>query len=379
MSNLSNSKILLDHFNEELTSETMDALMSNERSSRAYITEVLPDRQVEDGVSAVELYSMVNYTNEVMPINPRGGQPDQDDFPAFKAQKVELMSAWLEAPFSEQMIFTAANQLRAMKMHGASRAELEKFVTGLFAELFKSRRSRMQGLCAYQVGQVISNFAIDIRGGTPVGIDYGFNSKDFARNSIHRYGLGDMGNILDGRSIVTNHPVQYLLERLVQESKGEVNEIWMGKHWTDWFLSWEGWYRNDAIKLPQPLKSSTSEDKLAKGASLLHEAYGVRFIGIHTDVVVSDNDGKLRKVNAFEPDSIVALNTNTLGEFVYSKMWLNDNPAVKMLCNHPKLNLYQIYNTKNPEKDTLYRSGTNCLGAITGTKEMVRMSMKEVA
>jgi len=375
---------LLGNFKQKLVEVTNKESIENENSRRPYIIGVMGDNRSDS--RKVSIFSMSNYRGAVMPLVARGNTPNWDSFAPVKASDLELMHFWVQAPHTEYTIAWAERIINSKLKQGASSSQIDDFIAEIYAKLYLDRIYRRNDLLALQVGQCLSNFTLDDASNTTSG----FISQGLIKqNDIFSYKIEGLEPVIDGTVIPADYnPIKFLIDKLVTSSKSEVNEIWMGDAWATWFLSSPAWKEMHPTKLMMERKmeytpAGTSTSVAAEGATLLYEYDGIKFVHITKKATVlfqADANSPVERITkpVFNSDSIISLNTETLGSIVYCPPVFKQNPVSRMISNNDKMNFYEVFDSVTPEKDSLYRSEGYCLGAITGTESIQRMTMKEV-
>ena len=373
------TKNLLNQFDAEMANDLMNKTIENENLTRPYTLGILDD--IKASSDFVQIATMGSYNGEIMPIVNRGKAPTEDSLPLTKLSEVQLMNYFLEMPFSANTLANVNMKIQAMRNNDATEADIKKFVTGVYADVHRMRLVRLQDRATLQKCQCLSNF--DKAG------DYGFSVIANNRNDKFTYKVEGLPEEIDGSEVnpansvvlADVNPVEYLIRKLVENTKGDVDEIWMGDNWMRWFMSWKGWSENNRYKIAQRFTytpAGTSSEVEAKGATLLHEEIGIKFLHITKEVYESDENLQLHKRKVFNPDSVISLKRDELGSFVYKPMdMLNpDAPSVRLINTNDKLNFYQVFDAKYPEMQSVYRSGGTFLAAIMGIDSIQRMTMK---
>ena len=371
------------HFKEKVVEVVNKESIENENLRRAYIIGIMNDNLSPSKI--VEMFSMSSYRGAVMPLVKRGKTPNWDRFAPVKMDKMELMHFWVQAAHTEYTIAWAEKKINAMAKQNASTTDIEDLIAEIYSKLYYDRIVRWQDLLAYQVGQCLSNFKIAPFDGE------GFVSKGLIhQNDIFKYKVNGFGAVIDGSEmnptnpiIPAHNPIKYLLDKLVTSSRGEVNEIWMGDNWATWFLNNPAWKEMHPTRLMLEHKdkykpAGTSSEVDTIGATLLYEYDAIKIRHITKKATIFHKNGTKETVPVFNPDSIVSVNTETLGSIVYGPMYLEkDNPLIKMISDNSKLNYYQDFSTGNgvnyAGKGSQFVSGGKCLAAITGIDSIQRI------
>ena len=369
------------YFKEKVVEVINKESIENENSRRPYIIGLMNDRREESKV--IEVFSMSNYRGAIMPIVARGKTPSHDSFAPVKLDKLSLMHFFVEAAHTEYTIAWATKKINSMKGQGASESDMEDLIAEIYSKLYLDRIIRLQDLLAYQVGQCLSNFTLDS--------NPGFISSGLIKNSdIYQYKVEGLDAVIDGlemnplnSNMPSYNPIKYLLDRLVNTSRSEPNQIWMGDYWASWFLNNPAWKEMHPTKLMLEHKmkytpAGTSSEVDALGANLLYDYNGIKFVHITKKATLFDNEGNKITRPVFNPNSIISLNTETLGSTVYSPVYQKPRTGVTIISNNEKMNFYEVPQEGFPEKDGLYRSEGWCLGAILGTDSIQRMTMAGV-
>ena len=367
----------IENFSQAVVSKYTSRDIATEHVRRPYVTSILTDELTDS--TRVSILSMTGKQLAVMPVINDGQPPVSDSLMPFSLHEVSLMHYWVECGRSHHTFLQLRKKLHSMRGSGATDAQIQSVIDAMFTGLYSDRIDRKQDLEALQLCQVLSNISSD-------GTTYsGFNTTGWIHNDKYQYLID--GLQYSGEVFPTNtNPAIWLLNNLVDNSRGAPNEIWVGTKIRDWFLSWEGWRQYNLFQQPQRFMLNVDGVEVpAKGASLLYEIEGIRIICIDYKVSnissiedPSATDTTLRypyqKYRIFNENAAVCLNTNTLGSLLYSPPQFDTtNPITTSINMNEKLNFYKSYNPKHPEKDSVYRSEGFSLAAVKDLSSIVAL------